>query len=334
MVHLETLSMRLLFDNRSAQNRQIILGVQGVLYLLFAGVTCAWSQGPTTYTIGQLFDVKTQHLISPEELKPKLVEADVIYIGEEHYTPSHIQAALQIMDTLLTEGRKPVLAMEMFAWDGQPALDHFVSGQIPTEEQFLQEVGWEKNWGGEFKDYKPLVTFSKQHSLSLYALNPPRNLVRLVASQGLAQALKDPSMDQWNIDKHMSVDDPEYRSVIFEQITACHPGLPDKAYQRIYEASIFRDEGMAKIIKEYLQNKAPGVGPLISYTGGGHIQYRLPVPNRVQKGQSAGFSSLSIYLIALDSSRTEEIDQAIHEGIADYVWLKELGPRGPQPRCG
>ena len=43
---------------------------------------------------------------------------------------------------------------------------------------------------------------------------------------------------------------------------------------------------------------------------------------------------MSIYLIALDASRTEEIDQAIHEDIADYVWLTELGPRGPQPRCG
>ena len=65
-------------------------------------------------------------------------------------------------------------------------------------------------------------------------------------------------MDQWNIDKHMSVDDPDYRRVIFKQITACHPGLPDNAYQRIYEASIFRDEGMAKIIKEYLKKKARG----------------------------------------------------------------------------
>jgi uncharacterized iron-regulated protein len=311
-----------------------VFGMLGNVCLLLAGASCAYSQGPLNYTIGQLVEAKTKQIIPLNELKPQLIEADVIYLGEVHYTPSHIEAALEIMNVLLEAGRKPVLAMEMFGWDGQAALDRFGRGQINSEEQFLKEAVWEKNWGGEFKDYRPLVAFSREHHISLYALNPPRDLVRLVASKGFSKAIQDPSMSQWGIDKHISFDDPEYRRVLFEQITACHPGLPDNAYQRIYEASIFRDEGMAKVIIEYLQKKPEDVGPLVSYTGGGHIQYRLPVPNRVQKSQPAGFKDISIYLIALDPSQTEEIDQAIDEGIADYVWLKELGPQGPQPRCG
>ena len=95
MVHHETLFMRVLFTTMPAQKRQTLLGMLGVLSLLFAGVSCAWSQGTSTYTVGQLIDVKTQHLISLEALKPKLQEADVIYIGEEHYTPSHIEAAFE-----------------------------------------------------------------------------------------------------------------------------------------------------------------------------------------------------------------------------------------------
>jgi len=334
MVHLETPSMRAYFYKMPPPGRQSVFGILGSVYLLLAWVSCAYSQGQFNYSIGQLFETKTKQIIPLDELKPKLAEADVIYLGESHYTPSHIEAALKIMNDLLEAGRKPVLAMEMFYWDGQAGLDRFGSGQINSEEQFLEETAWKKNWRGNFKDYKPLVTFSKEHHIPLYALNPPRDLIRLVRSKGLTEALGDPSMRHWGIAEHISLEDSEYRRVIFPQITACHPGLPENVYQPYYEASIFKDEGMAKVIKEYLQKKPEDVGPLVSYTGGGHIQYRIPVPSRVKKSQPAGFKDISIYLIALDPSRTNDIDQAIEEGIADYVWLKELGPQGPQPRCG
>jgi hypothetical protein len=141
-------------------------------------------------------------------------------------------------------------------------------------------------------------------------------------------------MKEWGVEKGISLDDPEYRQVIFEQIESCHPGLPDKAYQRFFEASTFRDEGMAKVIRDYLQKKSAETGPLVSYTGGGHIQYKIPVPKRVRKSSENTIHDVSIYLIALDPAREQEVEEAIDEGIADYVWLTALGPRGPQKRCG
>ena len=171
----------------------------GGLCLFLSWTSCAYSQTQSHYKIGQLFEAKTKKGIQLDALHPKLIEADVIYIGEAHDNPSHKQAALKILTILLEAGRKPVLAMEMFGWDGQPALDRYRKGQIDSEEQFLKEVAWEKNWGGEFKDYRPLVDFSKEHHIPLYALNPPKDLVRLVRSKGLVEALKDPSMKQWGI---------------------------------------------------------------------------------------------------------------------------------------
>ena len=90
---------------------------------------------------------------------------------------------------------------------------------------------------------------------------------------------------------------------------------------------------MAKVIKEHLKTKGDN-SPLVSYTGGGHIQYRVPVPNRVQKSQDSQLKDITIYLIALDPAQEEEVLEAIHEGIADYVWLTAMGPGGPKPRCG
>ncbi|GJL50816.1 MAG: hypothetical protein NPIRA01_20430 [Nitrospirales bacterium] len=286
------------------------------------------------FQVGQIIEVKTGKVIEFEALKSALTAADVVYIGEEHYTPSHIDAAVQVLETLVASDRKPALAMEMFSWDGQSALDQYTQQHVLPEAQFLKDSHWEENWGSDFTGYERLVNFAKEHRLPLYALNPPRSLVRMVSKQGLQAALLDPAMEKWGVKKDISLQDPEYEKVIFKPIELCHPGLPKKMYDRYYQASIFRDEGMAKVITGYLDQKSHDQGPLVSYTGGGHIQYKVPVPKRVRRDASLSLKDVSIYLIALDPVREEDVQEAIGEGIADYIWLRALGPNGPQPRCG
>src|SRR2546427_10973232 len=84
----------------------------------------------------------------------------------------------------------------------------------------------------------------------------------------------------WQMRDEALSDTPAYREIIVSQLRACHSGLTEEAYQRMYEAAVFRDEGMAKTISDYLNRRAPGIGPMVSYTGGRHIQYWLPGPKR------------------------------------------------------
>ncbi len=309
------------------------------LSLLLLQVACGFTPAlvipseASTFEVGQLIEVKTGKRVEFDALKSNLAKADVVYIGEEHYTPSHVAAAVQILDTLVAAGRHPAIAMEMFSWDGQPALDQYTQQHTLTHEQFLKESHWDESWGSDFKTYEPLVHFAKEYKLSLYGLNPPRKLVRMVATQGLESAMLDPVMDTWNVKKDISLDDQEYKDVIFKPIELCHPGMTEKMYERYYQASIFRDEGMAKVITNYLENKLQGQGPLVSYTGGGHVQYDVPVPNRVRR-DAKPIKDISIYLISLDPTREDEVQTAIDGGIADYIWIRELGPGGPQPKCG
>ncbi|WP_447970105.1 ChaN family lipoprotein [Nitrospira sp. M1] len=310
----------------------------GTLCLLLGLASCASAPGLSTeardFQVGQIIEVKTGKVIEYGTLASELTDVDVVYIGEEHYTPSHIDAAVQVLNTLVDADQNPVLAMEMFSWNGQSALDQYTQQHALTQEQFLKDSHWEENWGSDFTGYERLVQFAKKHRLPLYALNPPRSLVRMVSKQGLEAALRDPEMEKWGVKKDMSLKDPEYEKVIFKPIELCHPGLPKNMYDRYYQASIFRDEGMAKIITEYVNRKSQDQGPLVSYTGGGHIQYEVPVPKRVRRDASSRLKDVSIYLIALDPVREEEVQEAIEEGIADYIWLRALGPNGPQPRCG
>ncbi len=311
--------------------RPFALVIFSCTIFLLGASGCHTLQPAPALEVGQIYHVEEQRQISMQDLTPHLLNADVIFLGEEHYTPSHLEAAETVLNTLLAHQVQPALAMEMFSWDGQVGLDHYIQNPDSSLEQVIEESKWSENWGGEFANYQPLVAFAKSHQLDLLALNPPRALVRLVATQGLTKAMADPEMAKWSI-PDLVTDDDEYENLIFEQITACHAGLSDQVYRRIFDASIFRDEGMAQVIGKYLDNKSPSEGPLVSYTGGGHIQYRIPVPKRVQRTHPDA-NILTIYLVAWDPSKEDEVLDALKNGIADIIWLTPLGPNGVQAKC-
>lgn len=302
--------------------------------MLVATTATATVPSPGNYRVGQIIDPKEKTTLSDPEFRAILQSADIIYIGEAHYTPSHVDAALQVLQSVLNGGRTPILGMEMFSWDGQIGLDRYLTGTVTSAKDFLTESHWKNNWGGKFADYSPLVDFAKTHRLTLLGLNPPRALVRNVAKQGLAAMGSDPQGQQWTIPVPFPADDPEYRQVIYEQIEQCHAGLSQEVYQKIYEASVFRDEGMASVISTTVKSDAPAPATFVSYTGAGHIQYGLPVPKRVQRQLGAPVEDVTVYLHALDPEHPEDVDHLIDERIADYVWLTALGPHRRQPRCG
>ena len=311
--------------------------------LAFVGFACgllvattAWATVPFPghYQVGQIIAPKNNTTLSDLEFRAILQSADIIYIGEAHYTPSHVAAALQVLQSVLGGGRKPILGMEMFSWDGQAGLDRYLKGTVTSMEDFLAESHWKNNWGGKYADYSPLVDFAKTHGLTLLGLNPPRPLVRNVAKQGLAAVGSDPQGQRWTIPVPFPADDPEYRRVIYEQIEQCHGGLSQEVYQKIYEASVFRDEGMAAVITTTVKLDAPEPTAFVSYTGAGHVQYGLPIPKRVKRQLGVPVKDVTVYLHALDPEHQEDVEHLIDERIADYVWLTALGPQGRQPRCG
>ncbi|MDE0144851.1 MAG: ChaN family lipoprotein [Nitrospira sp.] len=310
--------------------------------VLLATIASATVPSSGNYQVGQIIEPQEKTTLSDREFHEILQSVDIIYIGEAHYTPSHVEAALQVLQSVVNGGRKPVLGMEMFSWDGQTGLDRYLTGAVTSTEDFLAESHWKNNWGGKYEHYSPLVDFAKTHNLTLLGLNPPRPLVRNVAKQGLGGIESSPEGQRlplaltggWTIPVPFPADDPDYRRIIYDQIEQCHAGLSQEVYQKIYEASVFRDEGMASVIASTVKSDAPESTIFVSYTGAGHIQYGLPIPKRVQRQLGVPVKDVTVYLHALDSEHPEDVDHLIDERIADYVWLTALGPQGRQPRCG
>ena len=98
-----------------------------------------------------------------------------------------------------------------------------------------------------------------------------------------------------------------------------------------------RDEGMAKTIaaglKELRRDTNGSRKVMVSYTGGGHIQYQLPVPMRVARRVTPDAKQVTVYMTSFDTSRLEDIRESVRERIADYIWLTPMGRKGPPPRC-
>ena len=285
----------------------------------------------------QIIDTATGQAISLDQWMALLLKQDIIYLGEEHHNKFHIDAAMTVLRRLKAEGRVPALSMEMFGWDGQAALDQYLSSSEVNRQELLAAVRWQQNWGGPYEDYEPLVLLAKEQQWAIDAMNPPKALVRVVAKNGLPGAESDTLMTQWGMKDETIVDDPIYRARILQQLQACHGGGTDSLYQTMFEASMFRDEGMAKTLVHRLNRIRSGTdmlaGPLVSYTGGGHIQYNLPVPKRVARRLSDQVRQVSVYMTSFEVGRTQELQDMIREKIADYLWLTPVSMQGLPRRC-
>ena len=291
----------------------------------------------TLFKEWQIIDTATGQSVSLDQWIPLMLQQEIIYLGEEHHNRFHIDAALTILRKLQAEGRTPALAMEMFGWDGQVALDQYLLGSDLSRQEFLVAARWQQNWGGSYEEYEPLVLLAKEQHWTLDAMNPPKPLVRIVAKNGLGQAESDPMMAEWGMKDEVIVDDPIYRARILQQLQACHGKRSDNLYQTMLEASMVRDEGMAKTLVRRLNQVRAGsdamAGPLVSYTGSGHIQFNLPVPKRVARRLANQVRQVSVYMTSFDVGRIEELQDMIREKIADYLWLTPISERGLPRRC-
>lgn len=304
--------------------------------ILLASILLVPSSVRASFQEWQVIDAKDRQAVPFQEWIRFLAQQDVIYLGEEHHNHRHIEAALKILSALVELHRRPLLGMEMFGWDAQAALTQRLADTTLKREPFLDAVHWQQNWGGAFEDYEPLVDFARINKLTLLALNPPRPLVRKVATEGLRKAMNDPDMATWGMARQQIVEDTRYREIILKQLQLCHGGLPEHAYERMYEASMFRDEGMAKTIRETLErissDPSGTAGPIVSYTGGGHIQYGLPIPSRVRRDQTS-VKQKTVYMTSFVSDHPEEVTSLLEDHIADYIWLTPVGNNGPTKRC-
>lgn len=150
-----------------------------------------------TWQAWQILETRTGRTLLFEEWLKILEQYDIIYLGRSITIRSIFRQHSRYWSSWWQTDWSPQSAWRCSVGTAQAALDDYVSTNRPVTNEFLEQVRWKQNWGGAFEDYAPLVTFARDHHLSVRAMNPPKPLIRRVVQLGLEQAKGDPEWAAW-----------------------------------------------------------------------------------------------------------------------------------------
>jgi uncharacterized iron-regulated protein len=211
-----------------------------------------------------VFDSAAGQFIAFDALVATLTTADVVFIGEQHDSPTGHQIELAVIQGLAARRPQMILGLEMFERDAQEPLDHFSMGHI-VEDDFLQAS---RPWPRYKTDYKPLVDFAIDRNWPIVASNAPQPIVTDVSKGGL-EILSTKSADDRKLvaaDLQCPTDDDYHAR--FMAAMGDHPVGDGQAMDRIYLAQCVRDETMGESIAKAWQVGAIGGKPLLVHVNG------------------------------------------------------------------
>jgi uncharacterized iron-regulated protein len=248
----------------------------------------------------QLFDAKGKR-ISYEKMIKKLVQQDVVLIGELHNNAISHWMELEITKACQLK-RSLVLGAEMFEHDNQNALNNYLQGKINAKGLDTTARLW-KNYT---TDYAPLVNFAKEHQLAFIATNIPRRFASLVAKQGLEALEKlSPEEKSWIAPLPISYDPelPGYKKMLSMMGEHTSPNMP--------KAQASKDATMAHFIFKNLgENQL-----FIHYNGSYHSEYFEGISWYLKKSNP----NIKIATIATVSQKNLQNLDSENLNKADYI---------------
>lgn len=200
------------------------------------------------------------------EMLNALDTVEIVLFGEKHDDALIHWLELQIVKSLYEKDTQLVLGAEMFEADDQIIIDEYLTGLI--EERHLENEA--KVWNNYQTDYKPLLTFAKEHHLPFIATNIPRRYASLVARKGLASLDSLPEAAQaymapLPIPTDMSL--PGYEKMLHmmggEDKNAEHGSL---SAENMVKAQSLKDATMAYFIMQNMNRK----GIFVHFNGSYH----------------------------------------------------------------
>ena len=260
-----------------------------------------------------IVDLQRQQSQSPAAVLDRLAAADVVYLGEVHDRAADHRIQLEILQAL--RSRRPlIIGMEMFQRPFQAALDDYIAGRIP-EPELVKRTEYTTRWRFDWELYAPILRFARQHQLPVVALNPPGDVVRTVARQGL-EGLKDRDRQWIPAPAEIRLEPESYRERLRQLYDSFHHSQGNTAsFDRFFLAQVVWDETMAEQVAIALKQSPDSL--IVVLAGQGHILYRDGIPQRVARRvpQRAQRPLRQVTVIL-----NPEADIPPTAAVADYFW--------------
>ena len=248
-----------------------------------------------------------------DELIPKLLSKQLISVGETHTNYGHHLNQLEIIRRIHAEFPGIAIGMEMFQQPYQSQLDAFIRGEL-NERQLIEESGWYKRWGYDYRLYRPVLDFAQENHIPVVALNISTEIKERVSEVGL-KGLSEEERQQ--IPTQIDRSDQAYEQRLREMFDQ-HPQLNKKDFDRFVDVQLLWDESMASQAAAWLQAH-PGK-KMILLAGSGHLIFGSGIPSRVTR-RTPVESAIVLPADGLEMSRE----------IADFVIYP---PKATLPKAG
>ena len=240
-----------------------------------------------------------------ETILPRLSRDRVVYVGETHDRYDHHLNQLEVIRRLHRIKPDMAIGMEFFQQPFQSVLDDYISGRI-SEKEMLLGSEWYDRWRYDYRLYRPIMQYAREHGIPVIALNVARELtdrVSKVGIDGLTQA------ERAQFPPEIETGNERYRQRI-QEVYRTHPHADNGGFERFLEVQLAWDEGMAERVVRYLREHPDRT--MVVLAGSGHLMYGTGIPDRVQRRLPVA----AHLLLPADSI-------VLHPGIADFVVFTE-----------
>ncbi|AZC26043.1 ChaN family lipoprotein [Pseudomonas sessilinigenes] len=270
-----------------------------VLVVLLAGCQSAPSiLPPVVVRPGDIVNLHSGQVLSPDELVAHLVPAPRVIVGERHDNPDHHALQLWLLRSMAAKRSQGSLLLEMLNPDQQARVDGVKrsagTGRLPDDLPGL--LAWQSGW--DWSLYGPLVGYALKQPYPLLAANLDRQEVRGIYA-------KVPSVPGVSANARAVVD------ALSRQIRESHCGLlPDSQVPAMLAVQQQRDRRMAERLLA-----APA--PAVLLAGAFHARKDLGVP--LHMADLAPGREAVVLLLAEQGSQ-------VGASSADFVWYTPAQP--------
>ena len=208
-----------------------------------------------------------------------LLQSRVIYVGEMHTDYSSHLLQLQVIQALFDKDPNLAIGMEMFPRSSQQALDDYIYGRITDEREFLKRSNYFKVWGYDYRLYKDIIDYAREHHIPLVGLNLKKEIVSTVFRKGATDELTEGQLTQVAAERDLELPGYEKR---LRSVHAMHNNSPHGSnFSGFIQAQSMWDETMAESIVNYLQTHPEK--RMVVIAGTGHVYKDSGIPPRVAR---------------------------------------------------
>ena len=140
---------------------------------------CPLCKAQITESNYKIYSTKLNKEVSLDEIANEMKNYDVLFFGEEHNDSVTHFLENKMLELLFQKYQQTSLSMEMFDRDLQIVMNDYLTGGI-REKNFKKDA---RVWSN-YRDYRPMVEFSKANNLDVICANAPSRYTNLVGRKG------------------------------------------------------------------------------------------------------------------------------------------------------